>query len=76
MLVLDEDSLAQTEGGKVPGVFTPLFQTSGEPGFHGELSLLPAVDPDLGGRKVPRLDGEEILDWPAKDKLGWREFVF
>ena len=75
MLVLHQHFLARTERSEVPGVLAPALQSSGEPGLHGQLSLLPAVHPHLGGTEVPRLDREEILDWSSKDQLGRGEFV-
>ena len=75
MLILDQDSLAQTEGGEVPGMFAPALQTSGESCFHGQLPLLPAVDPDLGRREVAWFNGKKVLDWTAEDELGWGELV-
>ena len=75
MLVLDQDSLAQTERSEIPGVLAPALQASAEPGLHGQLSLLPAVHPDLGWGEVPRLDGEKVLDRPAKYQLSRRKLV-
>ena len=70
VLVLDKDSLAETERRKVSSVFAPSLQSSGKPGLHCQLSLLPAVDPDLGGREFAWFDREKVLDRTTKDKLG------
>ena len=75
MLVLDEDSLAKTEGRKVSGVFAPSLQSSGKPSLHCKLPLLSTVNPDLRGRETSWSDRQEILDGPTKDELGGRESV-
>ena len=75
MLVLDQDSLPRTERRKVPGVLAPALQASAEPGLHGQLSLLPAVHPDLGGREGAWLDRKKVFDRPAEDELGRGELV-
>ena len=75
VLILHENTLAETERRKVSGVLAPSLQSSGKPGLHGQLSLLSTVDPDLGGREMSWSDWQEILDGPTKDKLGGRETV-